>query len=353
MGIKIIGSGSCIPEIIQENSSFINNSFYNADGSEIESSNSEIIEKFEKITGIRERRYAKKNLNTSDLGYIAAKNAIEDANIDPETIDYIIVAHNFGNVNYKSDEIDVFPGLAVRIKNLLKIKNPKCVAYDILFGCPGWLEAVIQAKSFIKSGMAKRCLAIGADTLSRVIDDYDRDAMIFADGAGATILEDSELEGGILSHKTESYTDDELFYLFYGKSNKETEDNKDTRYIKMNGRKVYEFALTNVPNAIKMCIDEAGVNISDVKKILLHQANAKMDTAMGNRLFKLYEMEFNESIMPLTVKYFGNSSVATIPTMFDLIRRKKLDDHIFNSGDIIIFASVGAGMHINAMVYQY
>ncbi len=321
MGIKIIGSGSCIPEIIQENSSFINNSFYNADGSEIESHNSEIIEKFEKITGIRERRYAKKNLNTSDLGYIAAKNAIEDANIDPETIDYIIVAHNFGNVNYKSDEIDVFPGLAVRIKNLLKIKNPKCVAYDILFGCPGWLEAVIQAKSFIKSGMAKRCLAIGADTLSRVIDDYDRDAMIFADGAGATILEDSELEGGILSQ--------------------------------MNGRKVYEFALTNVPNAIKMCIDEAGVNISDVKKILLHQANAKMDTAMGNRLFKLYEMEFNESIMPLTVKYFGNSSVATIPTMFDLIRRKKLDDHIFNSGDIIIFASVGAGMHINAMVYQY
>ena len=121
----------------------------------------------------------------------------------------------------------------------------------------------------------------------------------------------------------------------------------------MNGRKVYEFALTNVPKAIKMCIDEAGVKISDVKKILLHQANAKMDTAMGKRLYKLYDMEFNEDIMPLTVKYFGNSSVATIPTMFDLIRRKKLDSHVFNSGDIIIFASVGAGMHINAMVYQY
>ena len=351
MGIKIIGSGSCIPEAIQENSKFINNSFYNPDGSEIDTPNTEIIEKFEKITGIKERRYADNDLNTSDLGYIAAKNAIEDACIDPETIDYIIVAHNFGNVKYNTDEIDVFPGLAVRIKNLLKIKNPQCVAYDILFGCPGWLEAVIQANSFIKSGMAKRCLAIGADTLSRVVDEYDRDSMIFADGAGATIIEDSDKEGGILSHKTESYTEDQLYYLFYGKSNKEISNN--TRYIKMNGRKVYEFALTNVPKAIKMCIDEAGVKISDVKKILLHQANAKMDTAMGKRLYKLYDMEFNEDIMPLTVKYFGNSSVATIPTMFDLIRRKKLDNHVFNSGDIIIFASVGAGMHINAMVYQY
>ena len=269
MGIKIIGSGSCIPEAIQENSKFINNSFYNPDGSEIDTPNTEIIEKFEKITGIKERRYADNDLNTSDLGYIAAKNAIEDACIDPETIDYIIVAHNFGDVKYNTDEIDVFPGLAVRIKNLLKIKNPQCVAYDILFGCPGWLEAVIQANSFIKSGMAKRCLAIGADTLSRVTDEYDRDSMIFADGAGASIIEDSDKEGGILSHKTESYTEDQLYYLFYGKSNKEISNN--TRYIKMNGRKVYEFALTNVPKAIKMCIDEAGVKISDVKKIFLHR----------------------------------------------------------------------------------
>ena len=352
MGLKIIGSGSCVPEIVQDNSKFIKSSFYNSDGTKVDLPNSEIIEKFKKITGINERRYANKDLNASDLGFIAAKNAIKNANIDPETIDYIILAHNFGDVKYKSDEIDVFPGLAVRIKNLLKIKNPQCVAYDILFGCPGWLEAVIQAKSFIKSGMAKRCLAIGADTLSRVVDEYDRDTMIFADGAGATIIEDSDEEGGILSHKTESYTVDELYYLFYGKSNNKNLNN-NTRYIKMNGRKVYEFALTTVPNAIKMCIEEAGVKISDVKKILLHQANAKMDTAMGKRLYKLYEMEFDESIMPLTVKYFGNSSVATIPTMFDLIRRKKLDNHVFNSGDIIIFASVGAGMHINAMVYQY
>ena len=86
MGIKIIGSGSCIPEAVQENSKFINNSFYNPDGSEIDTPNTEIIEKFEKITGIKERRYADNDLNTSDLGYIAAKKAIEDACIDPELL---------------------------------------------------------------------------------------------------------------------------------------------------------------------------------------------------------------------------------------------------------------------------
>ena len=287
MGLKIIGSGSCVPEIVQDNSKFIKSSFYNSDGTKVDLPNSEIIEKFKKITGINERRYANKDLNASDLGFIAAKNAIENANIDPETIDYIILAHNFGDVKYKSDEIDVFPGLAVRIKNLLKIKNPQCVAYDILFGCPGWLEAVIQAKSFIKSGMAKRCLAIGADTLSRVVDQYDRDTMIFADGAGATIIEDSDEEGGILSHKTESYTVDELYYLFYGKSNNK-DLNNNTRYIKMNGRKVYEFALNNVPMAMKECLDISNIPIDKIKKIFIHQANQKMDEAIIKRFYSLY-----------------------------------------------------------------
>ena len=90
---------------------------------------------------------------------------------------------------------DILPFLAARIKHLLKIKNPKCVAYDILFGCPGWVEGVVQAQAFIKAGMAKRCLVIGAETLSRVVDPFDRDSMIYADGAGATVIEASEEEG--------------------------------------------------------------------------------------------------------------------------------------------------------------
>ena len=352
MNIKITGTGSYIPEIVQDNSKFLDRNFFDNEGNRIETKNEEIIEKFQKITGIRERRYAKDELNTSDIAYLAAKEAIKNSKVDPEKIDYIILAHNFGNASNNSTQVDVFPSLAVRVKNLLKIKNPKCVAYDILFGCPGWLEGVIQGYGFIKAGMAERCLVIGADTLSRVVDVNDRDSMIFADGAGATIIEKTEEEGGILSHNTASYTDDEVFYLFYGKSYNPQADEK-TKYIKMRGRKVYEFALTNVPSAMKECLNLANTDISEIKKILIHQANAKMDDAIVKRLYKLFNEESPEKIMPLTVDRFGNSSVATVPTMFDLIVRNKLEDHKIEKGDKIIFASVGAGMHINAMVYQY
>ena len=351
MNVKITGSGTYIPSLIQDNSKFLDRVFFDIDGKKIETINEEIVEKFQKITGIKERRYAKDELNTSDLAYLAAKNAIENSKVDPETIDYIILAHNFGNASNDSDQVDVFPSLAVRVKNMLKIKNPKCVAYDILFGCPGWLEGMIQGYAFIKAGMANKCLVIGADTLSRVVDINDRDSMIFADGAGATIIEKSEYDGGIISHNTASYTDDEVFYLYYGKSYNPDLDKK-TKYIKMRGRKVYEFALTHVPAAMKECLDKANTDISEIKKILIHQANAKMDDAIVQRLYKLFHKQAPENIMPLTVDRFGNSSVATVPTMFDLIVRGKLGDHKIEKGDKIIFASVGAGMHINAMVYQ-
>ena len=140
MNIKITGSGSYIPKLVQDNSNFLDREFFDNEGNKIETNNDEIIEKFQKITGIKERRYAKDELNTSDIAYLAAKNAIENAKIDPEKIDYIILAHNFGNASNHTTQIDIFPSLSVRVKNLLKIKNPKCVAYDILFGCPGWLE---------------------------------------------------------------------------------------------------------------------------------------------------------------------------------------------------------------------
>jgi len=125
MNIKITGSGSYIPEIVQDNSKFLDREFFDNEGNKIETKNDEIIEKFQKITGIKERRYAKDEFNTSDIAYLAAKNAIEDAKIDPETIDYIILAHNFGNASNNTTQIDIFPSLSVRVKNLLKIKNPK------------------------------------------------------------------------------------------------------------------------------------------------------------------------------------------------------------------------------------
>lgn len=352
MNIKITGTGSYIPETIIKNDSFLDHTFLNHDGSAINNPNNVIVEKFEAITGIAERRYATDNLNSSDLGFFAAEKAIADAKIDPETINYIIVAHNFGDVKHNSIQSDMLPGLASRIKHLLRIKNPKCVAYDILFGCPGWIEASIQATAFIKAGMAKRCLVIGTETLSRVVDKHDRDAMIFSDGAGATIMEATEEEGGILAHETASYTYDESHYLHFGNSNNR-DLTEDTRYIKMEGRKIYEFGLIHVPQAIKTCIDNSGYGIQDVKKIFIHQANEKMDEAILKRLFRLYKTDIPENIMPMSIRELGNSSVATVPTLFDMVRNNKLENHSLNKGDIIVFASVGAGMHINAIAYKY
>lgn len=351
MNIKITGSGSYIPTEIVTNLDFAKHSFLNEDGTDFPYSNEIVSEKFLEITGIQERRYISKNLVTSDIGLIAAQRAIETANIDPETLDYIIFAHNFGNVKHGAIQTDAVPTLAARVKQKLRIKNPYCVAYDMLFGCPGWIEGVIQAQAFIKAGMAKKCLVIGAESLSRVVDCHDRDSMIYSDGAGATIIEATEEDGGIMSHVSATYATDEADYLFFGNSyNKNL--NEDIRYIKMQGRKIYEFALTNVPNAMKLCLEKSGYQISDVKKILIHQANEKMDEAIIKRFYKLHHEILPEGVMPMSIHKLGNSSVATVPTLYDLITKGQIENQEINKGDIIIFASVGAGMNINAFVYK-
>ncbi|WP_029037101.1 3-oxoacyl-ACP synthase III family protein [Salinimicrobium xinjiangense] len=352
MSIKITGVGSYIPNKVEKNSDFQQHEFLYEDGSSFEQSNTVIIEKFKAITGIAERRYIHSELNNSDIAYLAANSAIEDAGINPEELDYIIVAHNYGDVLHNDVQSDTVPSLASRVKHKLRIKNPGCVAYDILFGCPGWVEAVIQAKAFIQSGMAKKCLVIGSETLSRVVDKHDRDSMIYSDGAGATVIEASNDEGGILAHETASYTFDEANFIFFGKSNNR-EVNDSRRYIKMHGRKIYEFALSHVPDAMKACLEKSGKSITDVKKILIHQANEKMDEAIIKRFYRLFQTTPPAGIMPMTIEKLGNSSVATVPTLLDLILKGKMEDQSINKGDIIILASVGAGMNINAIVYQF
>ena len=353
MSTIITGTGSYIPSIVKTNQSFVNNSFYAENGELIATPSDEIVEKFKDITGIAERRYADANENTSEMASKAAVLAIEDAGIDPETIDQIIVAHNFGNVLAGTIQTDAIPAIASRVKNQLGIKNPACVAYDILFGCPGWIQGVIQADAFIKSGMAKKCLVIGAETLSRVVDVHDRDSMIFSDGAGACIVEHSDDSNtGILASSVQSHCDDETYFLYLGKSY-HPEGEEATRYIKMKGRKVYEYAIKNVPIAMKECIEKAGVDIHDVKKFFLHQANEKMDEGFIKALFKLYGIkEIPKDIMPMSIHELGNSSVATIPTLYDRVKHGFYKEHQLHKGDIVIFASVGAGMNINAICYK-
>ncbi len=318
MNVNITGTGSYIPDVIEKNENFHQHKFLNADGSIINSTNEVIIEKFKAITGIGERRYVNKSLNNSDIAFYAAKKAIKDAKINQEELDYIIVAHNYGDIKHNIEQSDTVPSIASRVKHLLRIKNPKCVGYDMLFGCPGWIEATIQANAFIKAGIAKKCLVIGSETLSRVIDKHDRDSMIYSDGAGAVVLEVSNNGRGILTHESATYALDEAHLIYFGETNNRDISDK-RRYIKMYGRKIYEFALNHVPAAMKSCLDKSGIGIKDVKKILIHQANEKMDEAIVKRFYKLYGMEMPDGIMPMTINKIGNPSVATVPTLYDMI----------------------------------
>ena len=352
--VVITGVGSAIPETVIKNSDFINHEFLNEDGSLFDKDNAEIIDKFKGITGIEERRYATDEQNTSDLAAIASVKAIEDAGIDKEELDLIIVAHNFGDVDSGSLQGDFMPSLATKVKHHLNIENPNCVAFDILFGCPGWVQGMIQAYNAIKVGDAKKALIIGAETLSRVVDKYDRDAMIFADGAGATIIElkEEDKERGFLSNASQTYANEEANFLYNGKSYNQNDGSSD-KYIKMLGRKIYEFALTKVPAAMKYAMDKRGIEIDDIAKIFLHQANEKMDEQIVKRFYRLFRTPIKKDVMPMSIAKLGNNSVATVPVLLDLVLKENHDGHKIEENDIVIFASVGAGMNINAITYKF
>ncbi|MFO7798474.1 MAG: ketoacyl-ACP synthase III, partial [Rhodohalobacter sp.] len=273
----ITGTGSFIPDKVIPNSDFFDNTFLQKDGTPFDKDNEETINKFEEITGIEERRYADDNMLASDMGAQASEKAIEMSGLDREKLDYIIVAHNFGDVRAENRRVDMVPSLASKVKHKLGIKNPYCVAYDLPFGCPGWLQGVIQANYYIRSGDAKSALVIGTETLSRICDPHDRDSMIYADGAGATVLQasKSDNDSGILSHAARTDTETQAYYLNMSRSfDNETSD--DTLYLKMDGRKLYQYALSNVPGLVKKSIEKAGLHLKDINKVLIHQANEKM-----------------------------------------------------------------------------
>jgi len=351
----ITGTGTYIPLKHVRNEDFLTNEFYDSNGRKLDKKNQDIIDGFAEITRIAERRHVTDDLVTSDIAYYAAIDAIKSANIDKEELDYIIVAHNFGDAQNTQKQADNLPCLASRVKYKLEINNPDTIAYDILFGCPGWLQALIQANHLIKAEDARKVLVIGADILSRFTDPSDRDSMLYGDGAGAVVIEakKSDYPIGILAYKTHSDTFSYSKSLYMGKSNKPASENQNDIFIKMNGHKVYQYALEKVPQTIKECLVKSNTQINEVRKVLVHQANGKMNEAILKRLFGLYNIAVvPEGIMPMTISWLGNSSVATLPTLLDLILKDQLGTHKINKGDTLVFASVGAGMNVNALIYK-
>lgn len=351
----IAATGSHIPSIRVPNEHFLDHDFRGTDQKPIGKSNEEILRQFESITGIRERRYAPDDMVTTDMAYEAARDALESSGIDAESLDGIIVAHNFGDVKAGSLRSDLVPAIAARVKMRLGIRNPYCAAFDLVFGCPGWLQGVIVADSMIRAGDNRRVMIVGADTLSRISDPHDRDSLIYADGAGAVIVEARESGDGtgVLARTVRSDTLEHAELLYMGTSyNPETF--LEALFLKMEGRKLYKYALNTVAGAIREALQRANVDLPEVKKVLIHQANGKMDEAILEAVYALYGLGTPpHDVMPMTISWLGNSSVATVPTLLDLILKGRMEGHTLVPGDVVVFASVGAGMHINAVVYRF
>lgn len=352
----IVGTGRFVPSRRVVNQDFIGNEFYKGYGEAIDpASNSTVLEKFEGITEIAERRYVTDDQVTSDIAGSSAEEALRSSGLDRETLDYVIVAHNFGDVPADNLRTDMVPSLASRVKQRLGIRSPNCIAYDLPFGCPGWLQGVIQADYFLRSGDATRAMVIGAETLSRVSDPHDRDGMLYSDGAGCVILEarTSSEPVGVLAHAARSDTLEHASLMWMGASYKPDYE-EDALFLKMQGHKLYEYAVTTVPGFLYETLQNAGLSLADVDKMLMHQANARLNEKILRRLFRLEDLgEIPDGIMPMTISSLGNSSVATIPTLLDLIVRGELDGQSLNRGDIVVFASVGAGMNINSVIYKW
>lgn len=353
-----VGSGCHVPSQVVRNADFSGHRFFDAKGNPIDASGEETVRKFEEITGIFERRYVTHDLVASDIAFFAARDALESSGIDPETLDFVIVAHNFGDIQRANRRSDFVPSLAARVKHRLEIANPKTIAYDVPFGCPGWMLGVIQANCFLSQGAGRRALVIGAETLSRVCDPHDRDSMLYSDGAGAAILESNANPQpvGILASSSRSDTRNHAHMLWMDRSCNPDYPG-DELFLKMHGHQLYKYALKTVPMTVMESLNEAGIAFEQVSKILIHQANEKMDREIVRRLFQINgrkditDEEISE-VMPMIISRLGNSSVATVPTLLDRLWKGEVPGHRVKSGDVLVLASVGAGMNVISMVYR-
>ncbi len=354
----IVGSGHHIPEEVIATSAFAAAECHTAAGTHYEQSPSEITARFEALTGIRERRWAPQHVSLVDGLAEAARQALASGIPDKDWADIrfhgIYVAHNFGEV-HEGGYSEMVPSLASRLKQALNITD-RSSAVDVVAGCPGWVHALYLAvQDLEQTGEPDRyALVVGGDFLSRVTDEHDRDRMLFGDGAGAVLLrtipEDASEGGGFLGWTILNDGSQTASYLHMGRSYHPEKHNHPRLYLKMHGRKVYEYAVREVPAAISALLRKVGYPLQDIRYLLMHQANAKMNQAILRNLLREWHLPEPPyaDFAPSTVETLGNTSVATIPTLYDRLRRSGR----VRKGDVLVMVSVGAGMGIAGCVYR-
>lgn len=326
-GVHILATGSAIPDISITNKHLCRI---------IDSSDQWIFSR----TGIKERRLLAKNKSIIDLAFIASEKALWNARMSPGDIDLIILATSSPN--------DLF-GSASQLQ--VKIKAYNAVAFDITAACSGFVIGLITASQFIKTGAYHNVLVVGADVLSRWVDWSDRNTCIlFGDGAGAAILKKNIVNyilgfqlntDGSEFHKLSIPCSDPKFIT--DAQNIFTMKKTQYSYLKMNGKEVYKFAVSKVPESIKYCLSKINLSVSDINWLLLHQANQRILETIADKL----AIPISKVIS--NVEYYGNTSAASIPIA---LHETYLAGH-FRNGDIIVIAGFGAGLTWGTVIIQW
>ncbi|MBN7808148.1 ketoacyl-ACP synthase III [Agrobacterium rosae] len=286
-------------------------------------------------TGIKQRYIAGEGETTSSLGELAARAALENAGIKPDEIDLIIVA--------TSTPDNTFPATAVNIQNRLGITGG--FAFDVQAVCSGFVYAMATADLYIRGGMAKRVLVIGAETFSRILDWTDRTTcVLFGDGAGAVVLEAGEGEGktsdrGILtsnlrsdgSHKDKLYVDG-------GPSTTGT-----VGHLRMEGREVFKHAVGMITDVIEAAFESTGTTADDLDWLVPHQANRRIIDGSAKKLGIPSEK------VVITVDQHGNTSAASIPLALAVAAA----DGRIKKGDLVMLEAMGGGFTWGAVLLRW
>ena len=289
-----------------------------------------------KRTGINFRHYVEDNEFTSDMGTNAAKLAILDAGLNSNDIDLIIVATTTPD--------DTFPSTAAKIQKNL---GSKAISFDIQAVCAGFIYAISVGVAMLRDGYGKKCLVIGADSMSKLLDWDDRStAVLFGDGAGAVVLENSTLQDesvhnaqwGVLA--TKIFTNGKYYDLLGTDGG--VSKNMSTGFLRMNGKEIFKHAVDKLSSSLLMCLEECNMNINDIDWLIPHQANQRIINAVSNKV------KIHQNKIISTISIHGNTSAASIPLALDVAIKK---GNIKN-GNILALQAIGGGLSWGSLILK-
>lgn len=306
MNSRILSTGSYLPSYIRTNAEL---------EKMVDTSDEWIVTR----SGIRERRIAAADETVATMGFEAAKNAIEAAQINPQDIELIIVA--------ATSHSHAYPSAACQVQGLLNIDD--AISFDLAAACTGFVYALSVADQFIRAGKVKKALVIGSDLNSRKLDETDRSTVVlFGDGAGAVILESSEQEGIISTHLHASADKNNALVLAQPERGIEK-----SGYIEMQGNETFKLAVRELSNVVEETLLANNLDKKDLDWLVPHQANLRIITATAKKL----EMDMSQVVV--TLDKYANNSAATVPVALD----EAVRDGRIQRGQLLLLEAFGGG----------